>query len=81
MRRSSPSMLLELYQKTGGRIHQSIHLPDETPAFLTNPRTLAIYTAEANARRVFRCHTWFALPRPAVSKWTCAYGQRQFTSH
>jgi hypothetical protein len=20
------------------------------------------------------CHTWFTLPRRAVSKWTCAYG-------
>jgi hypothetical protein len=22
----------------------------------------------------FRCHTWFNLPRRAISKWTCAYG-------
>jgi hypothetical protein len=27
-----------------------------------------------NARKHFRCHTWFTLPRRAVSKWTCAYG-------
>src|SRR5882724_9559491 len=73
-RHSSASMLLGLDQKTGGRIHQSIHLPDEIPAFLTSHRTSAVYTAEANARSVFRCYTRFALPRRAVSKWTCAYG-------
>jgi hypothetical protein len=73
MRRSSPSVLLALDQKTRGWIHQSIHLPDEIPAFLTNPRTLAIYTVEANARSIPLSHL-VHLPRRAVSKWTSANG-------
>jgi hypothetical protein len=38
-------------------------------------RTRSLGTVKySRARKDFRCHTWFILPRRAVSKWTCAHG-------
>jgi hypothetical protein len=39
-------------------------------------RTRSLGTVKhSRARKDFRCHTWFTLPRRTVSKWTCAYGR------
>jgi hypothetical protein len=38
-------------------------------------RTVARYSDAFEARNDFLCHTWFTLPRRAVSKWTCVHGR------